>query len=134
MEKEIPAGLTPAEGRRFAFPVGIAFLVLSGIVLWRQHMMLVYLFASLGGLLLVAGVMIPSKLGPVYRGWMKFALILSKITTPIFMGIVFFLVIAPIGWVMRLLGRNPVRREEIDGSFWVDRAPDQRRSDLSRQF
>lgn len=134
LEKGIPTRLTPAEGRRFAFPVGIAFLALSGIVLWRQHMLFVYLFATLGGVLLVAGVLIPGKLGPVYRAWMRFALLLSKITTPIFMGIVFFLVIAPIGWVMRLLGKNPVRREEVDGSFWVTREPDQRRSDLSRQF
>ena len=134
MEKGISTRLTPAEGRKFAFPVGIAFLVLSGVVLWRQHLMFVYLFASLGGLLLVAGALIPSKLGPVYRGWMRFALILSRITTPIFMGIVFFLVITPIGLIMRFLGRNPVRREEIDGPFWVNRAPDQRRSDISRQF
>lgn len=134
METGIPARLTPTEGRKFAFPVGTAFLVLAGIVWWRQHMWFVYIFTSLGGLLLVAGLLVPGTLGPVYRGWMKFALLLSKVTTPVFMGIVFFLVIAPIGWSMRLFGRNPVRREATDGSFWLQRDPDQRRSDLSRQF
>jgi hypothetical protein len=54
-------------------------------------------FGVISGLLLLAGILIPTWLGPVYRGWMGFALLLSKVTTPIFMGITFFLVMAPIG-------------------------------------
>ncbi len=92
-------------------------------------------FGVTSGLLLLSGLLIPSWLGPVYRGWMGFALLLSKVTTPIFMGIIFFLVMAPIGLVMRLLGRNPVVRQENAGSFWVPRPEGpKRRSDLTRQF
>lgn len=135
MERTVPARLTASEGRRFAFPVGIAFLLLAGVVLWRGHTSVASALGIISGLLLLAGLLIPSRLGPVYRGWMKFALLLSKVTTPIFMGIIFFLVMAPIGLLMRILGRNPVVRQEVDGSFWIPRHEGpKRRSDLTRQF
>lgn len=135
METRIPARLSPAEGRKFAFPVGTAFLVLGGIVWWRGHTPVAITFASLTTLLYLAGLFVPGKLGPIYRAWMGFALLLSKVTTPIFMGVTYFLVLTPTGLVMRLLGRNPVVRVASDGSFWVSRPEgSKRRSDLKRQF
>ena len=89
---------------------------------------------SLGGALLVAGLLVPGKLGPVYRAWMGFALLLSKVTTPIFMGIVFFLTILPIGLLIRLFKRNPIRQVERDGSYFVPRPVGSRQGNLSRQF
>jgi hypothetical protein len=97
-------------------------------------MTLATVFLSLTGFLYLAGLLVPGKLGPIYRAWMGFALLLSKLTTPIFMGITFFLVIGPVGLLMRLFGRNPVDHEPRDGSFWVPRPEDKRRSDLKRQF
>jgi hypothetical protein len=126
--------LSPEEGRKFAFPVGTAFLVLGGIVWWREHVELASAFGALGGLLLLAGLILPGKLGPVYHAWMGFALLLSKVTTPIFMGVTYYLVMAPIGLVMRLVGYNPVVRTAPEGSFWVPRPETKRKSDLKRQF
>ena len=134
METRIPARLTPEEGRKFAFPVGTAFFVLAGIVWWRGHVPLATFFSALGGPLILAGILVPGKLGPIYRGWMKFALLLSKVTTPIFMGVTYFGVMMPIGVFMRVVGYNAVRRKEIDGGFWVARESGKRKSDLSRQF
>lgn len=136
MERGIPTRLSPREGRKFGLSVGFAFLVIGGILwLWRGHVNVPAVFAALGVPLVLAGLLIPDKLGPVYRAWMGFALLLSKVTTPIFMGIVFFLAILPIGFVMRLLGRNPMTRRQTDGSYLVVRptGPD-RHSDLRRQF
>ena len=135
MERRIPARLSPAEGRKFAFTVGAAFLVLAGIVWWRGHDTVATGFGGLGGTLLVLGVVIPGRLGPVYRAWMGLAFAISKITTPIVMGITYFVVLTPIGLVMRLVGYNPIRRAETEGSFWVSRPEGSgRRSNLSRQF
>ena len=65
------------------------------------------IFAVLGGWAIVA----PQSLNPVYKTWMKFGLLLSKITTPLIMGIVFFVIIMPFGLVMRALGKDPMRRK-----------------------
>ncbi len=91
-------------------------------------------FGILGGLLIIAALALPGRLGPVYRGWMGLALLLSKVTTPIFMGIVYLLVLTPIGLVLRLVGRRPLAQPSPTGSLWVRREPGKRQSDLLRQF
>jgi len=133
MAEGVSARLTPGEGRRFAFPVGIAFLILAGISYWRGHHLPPRVLAVLGIGLFVAGVFIPGRLGPVYRGWMGIAHGLSRITTPIFLGVVYFLVLTPIGLLMRLFGRHPMRQAEHTGSYWAS-PPSGGRSDLKTQF
>jgi saxitoxin biosynthesis operon SxtJ-like protein len=134
LETGIPAGLTPAEGRKFGLLVGGAFLVFGGISYWRGHDVAPTVLWVLGGTLVVAGLLIPGHLGPVYRGWMKLAVVLAKITTPILMALIYFLVFTPIGIIRRLMGRNELIRPQ-GNSFWITRDPGPgRRSDLSRQF
>lgn len=128
----IPARLTAREGRRFAFLVGIAFLVFGGIAWWRDHHTMAQVFGGFGMLLLAAGVLMPARLGPVFRAWMGLAHAISRVTTPIFMGIVFFVLIFPIGLGMRLLGRNPIRHQPTGGSYWFER--NQSRGEMKDQF
>ena len=135
MADGIPARLTPAEGRRFGVTVGAAFLVLAAISLWRGHSTTPYVLGILGGGLLLAGLVVPGALGPVHRAWMGLALALSKVTTPIFMGVMYFLLFTPTGWIMRLFGKNPLRVRERDGSFWIKpEHPADRTGSLTRQF
>jgi hypothetical protein len=58
---------------------------------------------------------------------------ISKVTTPIFLSAVYFLVFTPIGLFMRLLGRNPMKHADRDGGFWVS-SSSAGRSDLRNQF
>ncbi len=135
MDRRIPSRLTPNEGRKFAFPVGLAFGVLGGILYWRGFMPGVWATWTLSALLLVAGLLIPAYLGPVYRAWMGLALAISKVTTPIFMGIVYFLVLTPVSLIMRVVRYDPLRRPDDPKSFWFERSEQEgRKSDLRRQF
>jgi hypothetical protein len=127
-----PARLSPPEGRRFAFTLMAAFAVVAAL-LWRRELRTPALVA--GGIALafaLAGLVLPGKLGPVHRAWMGLAHAISKVTTPIFMGVVYFLVITPIGIVRRAVGGNPLRAHRGE-SGWVDRQGEPR-GDLSRQF
>lgn len=122
-----------SDGRKFAFPVGFAFLLLAALLFWRDKEMLGQIASGLGGALFLAGILLPAYLGPIYRGWMKMALLISKVTTPIFMGVVYFLVLTPTGLIMRLVGKKPIRRDPASRSYW--RPVDQRSGrDLRRQF
>ena len=134
MAHGIPARLTAAEGRKFAFTVGTAFLALGAFVWWRGNMTFTYIFGALGGVLGVLGLVVPAQLGPVQKAWMGLALLISKVTTPIFMGVVFFLVITPISLLMRVFGKVPLRTDRTVPTYWHARAEGDRRSDLSRQF
>ncbi|MGE3595700.1 MAG: SxtJ family membrane protein [Dehalococcoidia bacterium] len=124
--------MTPAEGRKFGFTVGAAFAVLAGITWWRDHPTMMQIFSGLAVVLILAGAIIPGKLGPVYKAWMGLALLISKVTTPIFLGIVYFVVITPIGFAMRLFGWNPLRHGSGSGSVWQPHSKE--RGTMSNQF
>ena len=135
MAVAIPTRLSAAAGRKFGLTLGIAFGVLTAILWWRERETVATITAVLSVSLILAGLLIPTMLGPVERGWMAFAHAISKVTTPIFMGIVYYVSIAPIGLVMRVAGRNPMKRSESADGFWIDRKQGaDRRSDMHRQF
>ena len=52
----------------------------------------------------------PLWLRRVYRGWMHFGLLASRVMTPFVLGIVFFGMILPMALVWRLMGNDPMRR------------------------
>ena len=134
MEARIPARLSATEGRKFGLTVGIAFLALASLLhFWRHKETAAAVTGGLGALLVLGALAVPTRLGPVQRAWMGLAHAISKVTTPIFMGVVFYLVITPIGILMRLVGRRSLVHRERDGGFWVAPASGGR-SDIERQF
>ena len=135
METGIPARLTPREGRKFGLLVGGTFLLFGTISHWRGHTTAPLVMWTLGGFLAAGGLLIPGKLGPVYRGWMRLGHALSKVTTPIFMGLIYYVVFTPVGVLMRLFGRHPLKHKATAESYWVGRPDaDSTVSTMSRQF
>lgn len=70
------------------------------------------------GVLGVWGLVAPLSLRPVYRGWMRFGLMLSKVTTPLIMGIVFFVVITPVALILKIVGNDPMARKFDDSESY----------------
>ena len=52
----------------------------------------------------------PLSLRWIYRGWMRFGLLASRVMTPLVLGIVFFVMISPMALVRRFMGKDPLRR------------------------
>ena len=134
MAAGVPARLTAAQGRRFGLTVGGAFLVFAAIAWWRGHPTTTSVIGTLGGVLSVAGLAIPTLLGPVERAWMKLAHLISKVTTPIVMGVMYLLVLTPVGLLRRSLGGNPMVHDPQSGSYWKSRPEGKRAGNLTRQF
>ena len=109
-------------------------MVIAGIVLWRGRHGVGIVLGALGVLLALAGLLIPRRLGPIERAWMSLAHVISKVTTPIVMGIIYLLVVTPFGFGRRLFGGNPLEHQSDEYGFWRERSTDRRRSNLSRQF
>jgi hypothetical protein len=99
---------------------------------WRDFEVPATVAALLGGLLLLSALVMPNRLTPVHNGWMRFALAISRVTTPVFMSIVYFVVITPIGLARRLRGKSPIVARPT-ATRWEPRV-EQPRSDLQRQF
>jgi hypothetical protein len=70
-------------------------------------------------MLLVAGVLLPGRLGPVYQRWMALGAAIAKVTQPIVVAASYYVILTPLGVVMRVFGRNPLRHQERNGSFWA---------------
>lgn len=121
------------ELRDFGLLVGGAFIVIAGISYYRHKPIIVpEIFGGLGAVLLLTGLAVPGVLAGIYKLWMGLAALLSKITTPIFMGIIYFVIITPVGSVMRMAGRNKLKT--VGPTAWFTREPGMRRGDLERQF
>jgi hypothetical protein len=120
MAGRVPARLTAgaytaAQGRKFGLTVGLAFAALGGALAWRGRPTASTVLFALGGALVLAGLVVPASLGPVERAWMGLAHRISKVTTPIFMGVVYFLVMTPAGVLRRRFG-SPITTPPAPGA------------------
>jgi hypothetical protein len=66
------------------------------------------IFGTIALVFLLLGLAVPRALGPIYRLWMKLAEALGWINTRILLIIVYYLVVTPIGLLMRLFRRSPL--------------------------
>ena len=118
------SGPSRADLRRFGLTVGGAFALLALASWWRGHVLPPRVLAALGVLLVVPGLVAPSALGPVRRVWLGAAVLLGEVNSRIILTVLFYLVIAPMGLVLRHLVRDPLDRSLADGkaSNWIKRA------------
>ena len=71
---------------------------------------------------LVLGLLNSKILTPLNKLWFKFGILLSKIISPLIMGIIFFLVVTPIGLLMRLLGKDVLNlKYNNNRSYWIEK-------------
>jgi hypothetical protein len=85
---------------------------------------------------LLLGLLRPSILHPLNRLWTVLAVALNRVTNPIVCGLLFFLVITPVAWVMRLRGKDPLRlRPDPDSkTYWIERPPGPDAESMRLQF
>ena len=91
--------------------------------MWRGKPRTAAVLLTLGGVLVIAAVTVPTMLGPVERAWMALARLISKVTTPIFMSVVYFLVITPIGFARRMSGGAMTAKRDHNVSNWAPHTP-----------
>ena len=71
---------------------------------------------------LVLGLLNSKILTPLNKLWFKFGIFLGKIISPIIMGIIFFLVVTPIGLIMRIFGKDLLNlKYNKNQSYWIEK-------------
>ena len=80
---------------------------------------------AVGAGFLVVALVRPGLLQPLNRLWMRLGLLLNKIVSPILLGIIFYLVVTPMGLMLRLTGKDLLRlkRQPEAESYWIPRDP-----------
>ena len=98
--------------RRFAFTMCAIISLLFGLAIpfLFGHSWPIWPWV-IGVVLIIWGAIMPVTLRPIYHIWMRFGLIMSKITTPLILGILFYLVLTPVGLIMRIFKNDPMARK-----------------------
>ena len=67
----------------------------------------------------------PTILSPLNKLWTEFGLLIHKVINPVVMAVVYFVVVTPIGLLMRVFSKDPLRLrfEPLAKSYWIDRTP-----------
>jgi len=75
--------------------------------------------------LLATALLWPHVLHRPNRVWIKIGALLATIVSPIVMGILFFLVVTPIGFLLRVSGKDNLRLRALPqgDSYWIARKP-----------
>ena len=82
---------------------------------------------------LILGLINSRILNPLNKLWFKFGILLGKIVSPIIMGIIFFLVVTPIGFIMRILGKDVLNLKfNANRSYWIEKTGP--KSKMKNQF
>ena len=69
---------------------------------------------------LILGLINSKLLSPLNKIWVMFGELIGKIIAPIVMGIIFFLIITPIGLFMRLIGKDLLQTKfSKKNSYWI---------------
>jgi Saxitoxin biosynthesis operon protein SxtJ len=110
------------EVRKFGITFWVVLSLFGGFLLYRGNAAWPYLFAA-GGIFLLLGLVAVPVLRPIYFGWMKFAQVLAWINTRLILGVFFYVVMTPVGLIMRLIGRDPLQRklDRAASSYWIKR-------------
>ncbi len=89
--------------RKFGLTMAAAFAILGGLLLWRGKAA-APVFFLLAALFLVPGLAFPQVLKPIHRAWMALAILLGSVMTRLILFLTFYLMITPLGLLMRLFG------------------------------
>ena len=82
---------------------------------------------------LVLGLLNSKILTPLNKLWFKFGILLGKVVSPLIMGIIFFFVVTPIGFIMRLLGKDVLNlKYNKNKSYWIEKSGP--KSKMKNQF
>jgi hypothetical protein len=103
--------------RSFGIATGLTVSALFGIALpWLlEHRVPIWPWVVSAALVGFAAAA-PKRLRPVYRAWTAFGLLMSRVTTPLLLGILFLLVVTPIARLRALRGNDPLARRFVPGS------------------
>lgn len=111
-----------SSNRSFGLVFAAFCFIVGSLSWWSGHIHWPYWFGA-SAIFLPLALAAPRVLGPLNRLWTRFGLLLSAIVAPVALLLIFYVAVTPIGLLMRLSGKDPMRlRFEPDAkSYWIAR-------------
>ncbi|MBI3668541.1 MAG: hypothetical protein HY237_01995 [Acidobacteria bacterium] len=116
--------VTGTSDRSFGLVFASLFMIIALLPLLHRHRVRTWALLLAGALFLMA-LLYPSALHAANRLWMRSGLLLSKIVNPVVMGLLFYAIVTPVGFLRSLFGSDPLRLrfDPQASSYWLDRRP-----------
>ena len=122
-----------SSNRSFGILFFVVFLIIS---LWplKSGNTLNFYFLIASVVFLILGVFNSKLLSPINKAWIKFGEILGLIIAPIVMGIVYFAILTPVSWIVRLAGKDLLGLKFLKGkeTYWIKR--NKKLNSMDKQF
>ena len=122
-----------SSNRSFGIVFFFVFLIISLWPLINENPLRIWsIFVAI--IFLILGLINSKLLTQLNILWFKFGKLLGSIVAPIVMGIVFFLVITPIGLIMKTFGKDLLnkRYNNKSKSYWINR--EKSKGTMKQQF
>ena len=121
-----------SSNRSFGIVFFIVFLLISIYPLLNDdHPRIWSLTISI--VFLILGLLNSKILFPLNKIWFKFGILLGKIISPLIMGLIFFVVVTPIGLLMRLFNKDLINLKfNKSKSYWIEKS--EPKSKMKNQF
>ena len=121
-----------SSNRSFGIVFFIVFLLISIYPLLNDdHLRIWSLIISI--IFLILGLLNSKILSPLNKIWFKFGILLGKIISPLIMGLIFFVVVTPIGLLMRLFNKDLINLKfNKSKSYWIEKK--EPKSKMKNQF
>ena len=119
----------------FAAGIGVICQLIALFSWWKGGALYPYI-SAFGLVFGAAGLLRPGAIKPVYKRWMILALAFGRFQTRLLLCLLFYLVITPIGVVLRLMGKDllDLKLEHGADSYWKKREPERDLSRYEKQF
>lgn len=126
----------PPSDRVFGLFLLAISIIVPAIFFLKSKNNAAYISILIDVLLIVSIMARPKIISQLNKLWLQFGLLLSKISSPIILAVIYFLLLTPIALFLRLLGRDELRiHKQHKLTFWIER--DQKRIDpdsFKKQF
>ena len=122
--------------RSFGFTIGIILLLVAAFLFYREKESF-QTFLYIAGVFIGLALILPSMLKPIYIVWMTFAVILGWFMTRVILSLLFYVIITPIGLVLRIFGKDflELKKQAVQGSYWNQRDSNlERNQNYEKQF
>ena len=111
--------------RSFGIVMAVAALLLAIFSPFSGSTLFSAIVFGISMLLVVSALAAPALLAPFNRLWTNFGKVLHRVVSPLILGVIFYLVVTPTGFLMRLAGKDLLRRnfDRAAKTYWIKRDP-----------
>jgi len=114
--------VTVKDLKQFGLVLALILAAFSALHFSKGRGYFVY-FAAASGVVAVMAILLPKTLRPVYAVFIKIAMAIGWFNARLILCFLFYFLVFPIGFIMRLCGKDPMNRKACKdtGSYWIER-------------